>query len=277
MEYFFIERFPTPLQTPPTLAHPLTSFMDSPTSSKNLFEMIAPKQAFLLGLVAAVLVLGTAGFIILGGCMLSGKCELGAGSGKGYAIAPDVAAPTGEPVPTGAIPEVTSDDWIRGDKNAPVTMIEYSDFECPFCGRFAPTVDQIMKEYSGKVRLVFRHFPLSFHPEAEPAAEAAECAGEQGKFFEYHDVLFADQTKLSAAYYPQVAAQLGLNASKFKACIDSDRALEKIRAQAAAGGSAGVTGTPGSFIIDAEGNATPIKGALPYASVKAAIDAALAN
>lgn len=251
--------------------------MDS--QPKNLFEMLAPKQAFILGIVAAVLILGTAGFLLLGGCLLSQKCDFASagGNGNGYAVAPSAAVPSDEPVPTGAIPEVASDDWVRGNKNAEVTMIEYSDFECPFCGRFHPTVQQVMTEYGDRVRLVFRHFPLSFHPEAEPAAEGAECAGEQGKFWEFHDKMFENQDKLGAAYYDQVAGEIGLNKSKFKSCLDSDRTLEKIRAQAAAGGMAGVTGTPGSFIIDADGNATPIKGALPYASVKAAIDAALAN
>lgn len=245
-------------------------------SQKSVFELLAPKQAFTLGIVAAILALGTIGFVILGGCMLSGSCSLASAAGNGYAVNGGTV-PTADTAtaPSGAIPEVTDEDWIRGNKNAEITMIEYSDFECPFCGRFHPTVQQAMQEYGNKLRVVYRHFPLSFHPEAEPAAEAAECAGDQGKFWEYHDALFENQASLSATYYPQLAAQLGLNATKFKTCLDSDTKLNKIRAQAQAGAAAGVTGTPGSFIIDKDGNATPIQGALPYASVKAAIDAAL--
>jgi protein-disulfide isomerase len=245
--------------------------------SKSLFDHIPSKTSFLLGAAAAVFGLGTLGFVLLGSCMVSGSCpDFG---GAKAAAAPSAAAPTPSavlPEPTGDVPAVTDQDWIRGDKDAKITLIEYSDFECPFCSRFVPTVEQVLAAYPDDVRLVYRHFPLSFHPEAEPAAEAAECAGEQGKFWEYHDGLFDNQTSLSAAYYPQLAATLGLNASKFKDCLASDRHLAKIRQQAQTGAAAGVNGTPGSFVVDPDGNATPIKGALPFESVKAVIDAVLA-
>ena len=153
--------------------------------TKNFFEMIPSKQAFWLGFVTAILSLGTVGFIILGSCVLGGNC-----SASGFALTDtnDAADDAGGaaladalPATVTGVPIVTADDHVRGDKNAPVTIIEYSDFECPYCERFHPTMLEVMEKYDGKVRWIFRHFPLSFHPNAKPAAMAAECAGEQGK------------------------------------------------------------------------------------------------
>ncbi len=240
--------------------------------NKTLFEMLPPKSAFWLGFGTAILTLGTLGFILLGTAMLNGNFAIGAGSGSNGAAgngAAVVAQPTEE---YGSVPVVTDDDYIRGDKNAEITIIEYSDFECPFCGRFHPTMEQVMDNYKGKVKWVLRSFPLSFHPEAEPAALAAECAGEQGKFWEFADDLFANQDSLSTSFYSGLATKFGLNISKFNDCVSSGKYLDKIRAQAQSGGAAGVTGTPGSFIIGADGTAIPIKGALPYESVASAID-----
>lgn len=178
---------------------------------------------------------------------------------------------TVEPEPT-SVPAVSDDDHVRGDINAPITVIEYSDFECPFCSRFHPTMQQVMADYSGKVRWVYRHFPLSFHPEALPAANASECAAEQNKFWEYADKLFENQDSLDNNYYKQIATELGLNMNQWQSCFDSSKYSDKIESQSAGGANAGVTGTPGSFIVDEDGNAIPIKGALPYSSVASAID-----
>jgi protein-disulfide isomerase len=136
-------------------------------------------------------------------------------------------------------------------------------------------MQQIMEQYSDSVRWVFRHFPLSFHPEATPAAIAAECAAEQGKFWEYADELFANQATLGSELYVTLAQDLNLNLTDFNDCVANKDYADKVEAQAAAGGAAGVSGTPGSFIIDADGNAIPIKGALPFSSVASAIDSVL--
>lgn len=250
---------------------------DMNTSQKrSVIDSLPPKTAFIGGIVTAVLCLGTLGFLILGGCMLSGDCSLAdSGSNKPLVQAPVLdpgADPTAAPA---SLPQVTDDDHVKGPKNAKLTFIEYSDFECPFCGSFHPTVQQALAEYPNDIRFVYRHFPLSFHPEAEPAALAAECAGEQGKFFEYHDALFENQSQLGDAYYGQLATQLGLNLNKFNDCVSSEKYLGKINAQAAAGAAAGVNGTPGSFIVDQDGNAQAIRGAQPYASVKAIIEGLL--
>ena len=171
---------------------------------------------------------------------------------------------------------MTDDDHSRGPKDAAVTIVEYSDFECPFCGRFHPTLQQAMSEYEGKVRWVYRHFPLSFHPNAQPAANASECAAEQGKFWEFADNIYGNQEKINDAYYKTVVTSLGLNVSKWEDCYTTKKYDSKIQSQATAGGAAGVNGTPGSFIIGKDGKAIPIQGALPYESVKAAIDQVLA-
>lgn len=261
--------------------------MDHPHTThhkKNFLDILPSKQAFWLGFAIAILSIGTLGFILLGSCVLKGSCAV-----EGLAIADteDVddddtadaavvaAAAEADTIPSGTIPAVDDGDYIRGDENAPITIIEYSDFECPYCERFHPTMEQVMEEYDGQVRWVLRSFPLSFHANAEDASVAAECAGQQGKFWEMSDELFDSRSSLGEDLYYELAADLGLSASDFTTCYEGDEAREKVQAQAAAGASAGITGTPGSFIIDEDGNATPIKGALPFSSISAAIDAML--
>jgi protein-disulfide isomerase len=240
--------------------------------------MLPPKTAFLLGIVGAILTLGTVGFVILGGCLLKGSCSIPTAQG---AAAPVAAAPTPTvddgSAPSGPVPVVSDADWSRGDANAPVTIVEYSDYQCPFCGRFHPTMLQVMADYKGKVRWIYRHFPLSFHPNAEPAAEAAECAGEQGKFWEFSDAMFANQDSESPDFYLSTAVKLGVNKAKFQDCVSSKKYSSKIQAQSQGGAAAGVNGTPGSYVIDKNGQVQEIRGALPYESVKAMIDAALAS
>ena len=162
------------------------------SESKDLFDNIPSKTAFWIGFATAILSIGFVGFILLGSCMLTNKCsgiKLGGDdTGSAAPIAVNNPAPTPDaaaPAPTGTVPAVTKDDHVKGgDASAPVTMIEYSDFQCPYCGAFEPTVAQVLKQYGNKIRFVYRHFPLSFHPNAEPAALASECASEQGKFWQ---------------------------------------------------------------------------------------------
>jgi protein-disulfide isomerase len=259
--------------TPPAPAH-----SHAVHHTKNFFELLPSKQAFWLGFATSILCIGTIGFIILGSCMLQGECggvELAAADTKDTTVSGTTKTAAAPTAAAGTVPVVSDADYIRGDVNAPITIIEYSDFECPYCERFHPTMLQVMDEYDGQVRWVLRSFPLSFHPNAEPAGVAAECAGQQGKFWEFADVMFENRTNLGEDLYFETAADLGLNAGDFTKCYEGDEALAKIRAQAQSGASAGVTGTPGSFIIDEDGNATPIKGALPFSSIAAAIDALL--
>jgi protein-disulfide isomerase len=155
----------------------------------------------------------------------------------------------------------------KGPATAPVEIIEFSDFQCPFCLRANPTVDQVMKTYGERVRFVYRHFPLGNHPNARPAAEASECAAEQGKFWEYHDRLFANPSKLGDADLKQHAAALGLDGSKFNACVDSRKYKAQVDADMKAGEEAGVSGTPAFFV-----NGRMLSGAQPFESFKRLID-----
>jgi protein-disulfide isomerase len=174
----------------------------------------------------------------------------------------------------------------KGDKGAKLTLIEFSDYQCPFCGRyFRETLPQLQKEYveTGKLRYVFRNFPIeSIHPQAFKAAEAAQCAGEQGKYWEMHDRLFGNQSALAPADLPGHARALGLDVAKFEQCLESGQIAASIRQDQADGQKAGVRGTPSFFL----GLTTPageavralrmIQGAQPYAAFKEAIDSLLA-
>ena len=192
--------------------------------------------------------------------------------GKDVAVAPSATKP-GTAAPAGQLAAATTADHVRGDlKKAEVVVIEYSDFECPFCSRHHPTMLQIVEDYGDKVAWVYRHFPLSFHSEAKPAALASECASDQGKFWEYADEMFLNQDALASDYYGQLAGELGLNQQKFDDCLSSKKYQSVIDAQTASGSTAGVTGTPATFI-----NGQLISGAVPYASLKTIIDAELAK
>ena len=172
-------------------------------------------------------------------------------------------------------PRVTvSDDGrpSKGPAGAPVQIIEFSDFECPFCFRVNPTVAQVLSTYGDRVRLVYRHLPLPNHPNARPAAEASACANEQGRFWEYHDRLFANQSRLAAADLKQHAADLGLDTAKFNSCVDSRRFQKDVDADLDAAQLLGVSGTPHFFI-----NGRALSGAQPLESFKAIIDEELAR
>jgi len=171
--------------------------------------------------------------------------------------------------------DLIDDDTVKGDPNAPVTIVEWSDFECPFCARFyRDTMGQIEKEYidTGKVKIVFRDFPLSFHQQAQKAAEAAECSGEQGQFWEMHDKLFEEGVTGGVSSFKQYASELGLDTAKFDSCLDSGKMASEVAKDMQDGVAVGITGTPG-FII----NGQLVSGAQPFANFKQVIDAALAK
>src|SRR6185312_16054053 len=156
---------------------------------------------------------------------------------------------------------------MKGAKDAPVTIVQWSDFQCPFCGRVEPTVAKVMDTYKGKVRVVWRDLPLPFHPNALPSAIAARAAGEQGKFWEMHDKLFADQAHEDRATFEKYAQELGLNMTKFKAALDAQKGKAAIEADAAAGGKIGAHGTPAFFV-----NGKFLSGAQPFEVFKTKID-----
>jgi protein-disulfide isomerase len=163
---------------------------------------------------------------------------------------------------SGQVKPISEDDHVLGDINAPVQLIIYSDFECPFCADFSNTVKQIIEEFGDKVAVVFRHFPMTtIHHNAMSSAIAAECAAEQGKFWEMHDKLFADNVdkKFSIDQFKSDAAEIGLDAARFNQCLDTEKYKDKVEAQVLEGRNAGVLGTPSSFV-----NGQALPGAYPF-------------
>ena len=163
---------------------------------------------------------------------------------------------------------VAADGPAKGPESAPVTIVEFSDFECPFCKRIYPTLNQIMDDYDGQVRLVFRQFPLlALHPNAQKAAEASLCADEQGKFWELHDAIFEGSGGLGVASLKSRAADLGLDEDAFGSCLDSGQFANQVASDVAAGRALGVSGTPALFI-----NGRFLSGAQPYDVITRVID-----
>ncbi|MFQ5620919.1 MAG: DsbA family protein [Candidatus Nanoarchaeia archaeon] len=191
----------------------------------------------------------------------------------GPAAAPTARPSVPTPNPTIDMKTVVDDGVYKGDKDAPVTIVEFSDFECPFCGRFyRDTLPQITEKYinTGKVRFVYRNFPLSFHPNAQKAAEAAECAEDQDKFWEMHDLLFGKGVSGGVDTFKQFAVSLGLDTSEFNNCLDSGKHASEVQKDFRDGQAAGISGTPG-FVI----NGKLLSGAQPFAVFQQAIEDAL--
>ena len=188
----------------------------------------------------------------------------------------------------GAVKPVDGEDHILGNPNAPVKLVEFSDFECPFCKRFHPIMKRLMEEYGkeGKVAWVYRHFPIdSLHSKARKEAQAAECANELGgndAFWAYTDRVYEvtpSNNRLDLAVLPRIAEGIGLDRAKFEACLEGDsrggKYANHIEADVQDAAASGGTGTPYSLVIAPNGKTFPINGAQPYAAVKSIIDLAL--
>ena len=179
----------------------------------------------------------------------------------------------GNNLPSVDMEVLVDDDSIKGEADAPVTIVEFSDYECPFCARFyTGAYEQIKTEYidTGKVKFVYRDFPLNFHPNAQKAAEAAECAGEQGMYYEMHDLLFELGVSGGVDSYKEYAQDIDLNTAEFNECLDSGEMADEVKEDMVDGQNAGVQGTPAFFV-----NGEMISGAQPFSVFKAAIDANL--
>jgi protein-disulfide isomerase len=167
----------------------------------------------------------------------------------------------------------TSDeDPVRGNPAAPVTIVEFSDYQCPFCARVNPTLDRVRQTYGDKVKIVFKDFPLGNHPQAPKAAEAARCAGEQSKYWEMHDAMFANQRALDVPALKQTARAIGLNGATFDQCLDSGKWAAAVSSGTALGEKMGVNSTPTLYI-----NGRAVIGAMPFENFKAIIDEELAR
>ena len=161
---------------------------------------------------------------------------------------------------------VDDDPWIGGE-NADVVIVEFSDFECPFCARGAETIHELIEEYGDDIKVVYRDFPLGFHQYAHISAQAAECAAEQDKFWEYHDLLFENQNALDSDSLKGYAEELGLDTDQFNECLDSGEMSAEVDADLAEGSSYGVQGTPAFFV-----NGELISGAQPIENFRPVID-----
>lgn len=159
-----------------------------------------------------------------------------------------------------------------GPENAPVAVVEFSDFECPYCSRVGPTLKQLLENYGEKVKLVYRQFPLSsIHKNAQKAAEASLCANDQNKFWEFHDWMFENQKKLSVQDLKGAAGELGLDPDDFSACLDSGKHAGQVLTDLREGMTAGVTGTPAFFV-----NGRPLKGAVEFETLAQTVEEELA-
>lgn len=247
-------------------------------SENSLFQSNS-KATFLMGLFLGIAVCSTIGLVLVFG--MASKGSLAFGGPSAVAAAPQV--PSGPDDSSLALPEPPAGpvkpvdekvDHVLGPKSAKVTLIEYSDFECPFCQRFYPTVKELLKAYPNDVRFVYRHFPLnSIHPNAQKAAEASECAAKLGgndAFFKLHDKIFERSPDIGPSVLVTLAKEIGLKEADFKACLDSGEMAAKVNQDLQEGTSAGVSGTPATFV-----NGKLTSGAVPLETLKTAIEAEL--
>lgn len=243
----------------------------------------------LKGLIASIAI---ATFV--GGYSLGSYQNSGLSNDELKEILSDIkAAPVQQPVQAPSQPSAPSlimvsldDDPFKGNPNAQVIVVEFSDFQCPFCSRFyQQTLGEIQRDYidTGKIKFVYRDLPLdNLHPNARPASIAAECADEQGKFWEYHNVLFEKQSewnRLPKADFQttliQYASDLGLQTSSFESCLSSEKIADEVNKDTLDAAKYGATGTPAFFIGNEKDGFVKLSGAQPYPNFQAAIDAQL--
>ncbi len=219
--------------------------------------MTLPDRKYLF--LAAGLALGfAAGFVVAG--------EMAAGGGAGASAA---SSGSGSARPTLA----PSDRPARGPSDAAVTVVEFTDYQCPYCRRYyRQTYHQLLDEFDGEIRYVVRNYPLPNHPQAREAAEAAECAHNQGRFWDYHDHLFENAGALEVADLKSYARELDLDGERFDRCLDSGEEAETVEADLATGRRLGIRGTPTFFV-----NGRPLVGAQPLNAFRSAVQRARGN
>lgn len=267
----------------PAVAEPM--YVPETTSRSNysfssFVEFLNTNFSVIL-IVGIFFILGFLGGSLWTENQLGKKAGLGAGNQLGANAPTEDQGPTEETLKL--VPKPTKDEHVRGDlSKAKIVLIEYSDYECPFCNRFHPTMKKVMETYGDKVAWVYRHFPLAFHPKAEPVAQMAECVAKNAgndAFWKFSDAVYdavANQgaTALEDASLEKIVAQSGASVEKVKACVASGEMKQKVKDQADAGTKAGVGGTPGTIIVAGDKYAL-IPGALPFEQVQAQIDGLL--
>jgi protein-disulfide isomerase len=211
-----------------------------------------------------------AGFIIAVAVVAAGALTKGDGGSSANNLPPAEAN-----VKVAVNPKIditlSNDDHVRGNSDARVTIVEFSDFSCPYCSSFHPTVKQIVEDYDGDVNWIFKHFPLSsIHPVAKNQAIASECSWEQGgddAFWAFSDGIFEGENDLNA-----LALEIGLDGEDFDTCLSEERYADKVEQHYQEAITAGGSGTPYSIVVGPNGETKPLSGALPYSSVAAVID-----
>ena len=244
----------------------------------NSDDVIVIKKTWLTTAAVALVFLivgGLAGFFLgvfaYGRGFAEANTEIAAAAAQAQPAQAPAQAPAQQPTaPAPRLDAVSiDDDPILGDTDAPIVIVEFSDFECPFCARFRQqTFDQIIEQYGDDVQIVFRDFPLSqIHPRAQQSAEASECADDQGAYWEYHDVLFANQHALDTDSLIGYAEELGLDVEEFTECVESGKYTDEVLADYNEGLTYGVTGTPTFFI-----NGVRLVGAQPFEAFQQIIE-----
>jgi protein-disulfide isomerase len=223
--------------------------------------------------IALVIAAGAIGHLWTKAQYLEGQANNVAGAQVGNT--PDTA-PTPPPFNADNLEPLSDSDLIRGNKDAKIVLFEYSDLECPFCSRFHPTAQQALDEYGSEIAWVYRHFPLAqIHPKAQKFAEVVECTKNlngNDLAWQIIDAIFEDQT-VTVDQATDMAIDLGVNSGALNSCLDGDETADYIAAQLSAGEAAGITGTPGTIILNTEtGQAELIRGAQPFDQIKQTID-----
>ena len=236
---------------------------------QNEDVIIKDKQSFFFGLVTGVAIVSLIGFLLVS----TGQTSINTSNNEKEIPTPTTQAPK-KVAPGERVKIESSDkDHFRGNKNAKVTIIEFSDIQCPYCSRYHDTMKQVMQTYPNDVKWIFKHFPLSnMHPYAKKAAEATECAGDQNKFWEMTDDFYANQGLISDTFITSTAKNLGLDMDKFNSCLEKGKYTAKVAADLEYGKKFGVQGTPGSFV-----NGISIPGAVPFSDLDQTIKAELSK
>lgn len=254
---------------------------------ESFYDNFQPKAAFFLGLATGFAVMFTVGFFLMLYVFLNGgDLKLGSTTKKSNSNTNTSAALVADPTtPTAAgdieVVPVSDSDWVEGGRDAEISVIEYSDLECPFCKRHHPTLQKVVDNYEGKVNWVYRHFPLtSLHSKAVKEGEASECAGELGGndgFWAFINKLYEitpSNDGLDLAELPKIAEDIGLNRGKFEECLNSGKYKEKVEGQGEDAVAAGGQGTPYNIVISGD-EKIPVSGALPYEQFVQIIDSLL--
>jgi len=252
-------------------------------SKQGVFSSLNPKSGFFGGVISSILMLCTIGFFILLAIVLkNNEVDTKTNQLSAPSFAEDIPIPA--PYEDIIIKPISKNEHIKGNRNAPISIIEFSDTECPFCARFHPTLQQIVDQYDGQVNWIYRHFPLrNLHSKAAYEAEATECAAElagNDGFWAYLDRLFEitpsndglDKNKL-----PEIAEYVGINKTKFQDCLESGRMADIVKDHEKQAVAAGGRGTPHSIILGPNGETIPLSGAVPASQVQSVIDSLLSS